>query len=64
LTPMVQRRAIRLPPAVTIMAQVFMFSITGILGVAVATPLAATVIVSVKELYLHEDPKEITAKAK
>lgn len=59
LTPMVQRRAIRLPPAVTIMSQVFMFSITGILGVAVATPLVATVIVIVKELYLHEKPEEI-----
>jgi predicted PurR-regulated permease PerM len=57
LTPMMQRRAVRLPPAVTIMSQVFMFSITGILGVAVATPLAATAIVMVKELYLHEDPK-------
>jgi predicted PurR-regulated permease PerM len=57
LTPMMQRRAIRLPPALTIMSQVFMFSITGILGVAVATPLAATAIVMVKELYLHEDPK-------
>lgn len=59
LTPMVQRRAIRLPPAVTIMSQMFMFSITGILGIAVATPLAATVIVTVKELYLHEKPEEI-----
>lgn len=57
LTPMMQKRAIRLPPAVTLMAQVFMFSITGILGVAVATPLAATVIVIVKELYLHEQPQ-------
>lgn len=59
LTPMVQRRAIRLPPAVTLMAQVFMFSITGILGVIVATPLAATVIVLVKELYLHEQPQGV-----
>jgi predicted PurR-regulated permease PerM len=59
LTPMVQRRAIRLPPAVTIMSQMFMFSITGILGIAVATPLAATVIVTVKELYLHEKAEEI-----
>jgi hypothetical protein len=36
-------------------AKTFMFSITGILG----SPLAATSIVIVKELYLHEKPEEI-----
>jgi len=54
LTPIVQKRAIRLPPALTILSQVLMLSLTGIFGIALATPLAATVIVIVKELYLHE----------
>ena len=41
LTPLVQRRAVRLPPVVTVLAQLLMWSIAGVLGAALATPLAA-----------------------
>lgn len=44
LTPLVQRRAVRLPPAVTILAQFFMWTTAGVLGVVVATPLAAAAV--------------------
>jgi predicted PurR-regulated permease PerM len=54
LTPLVQKRAVRLPPILTILAQLLMWILTGLLGVAVATPLAASVLVMVKMLYLHE----------
>lgn len=52
LTPLVQRRAVRLPPVLTILAQFFMWSFAGILGVAIAAPLTATGMVLTKELYL------------
>jgi predicted PurR-regulated permease PerM len=53
LTPWVQRRAVRLPPVLTILAQYFLWSVGGILGLAMAAPLAGAGIVLVKELYLH-----------
>jgi predicted PurR-regulated permease PerM len=53
LTPLVQRRAVRLPPVLTILAQYFMWSVAGILGLALAAPLAGAGIVLVKELLLR-----------
>lgn len=58
LTPLVQRRAVRLPPVLTILAQYFMWSVAGILGLALAAPLAGAGIVLVKELLLHVAPDE------
>lgn len=53
LTPWIQHRAVRLPPVLTILAQYFLWSVGGILGLAMAAPLAGAGIVLVKELYLH-----------
>jgi predicted PurR-regulated permease PerM len=58
LTPLVQRRAVRLPPVLTILAQYFMWSVAGIVGLALAAPLAGAGIVLVKELFLHVAPDE------
>lgn len=55
LTPLVQKRAVLLPPVMTILAQLFMWKVVGLLGVALATPIAAASLVLVKMLYLHED---------
>lgn len=52
LTPLVQRRAVRLPPVLTILAQFFMWSFAGILGVAIAAPLTAAGMVLTSELYI------------
>jgi predicted PurR-regulated permease PerM len=57
ITPLAQKRAIRLPPVITISAQLLMWTIAGLLGLVVATPLAAAVVVTVQMLYLHEEPK-------
>lgn len=57
LTPLVQRRAVYLPPALTILAQVMMGLLLGFLGLALATPLTAATLVLVKMLYLHERPQ-------
>lgn len=58
LTPIVQRRAVRLPPVVTILSQALMWTLAGFLGIALATPLAAVGLVLVKHLYLEEHPPE------
>lgn len=58
LTPLVQRKAVRLPPVLTILAQYFMWSVAGILGLALAAPLAGAGVVLVKELFLHVAPDE------
>lgn len=55
LTPLVQKRAVRLPPIATILSQLLMWWWVGLLGVAVATPLAAAVLALIKTLYLHEE---------
>lgn len=54
VTPLVQQRAVMLPPAVTIAAQVLLGILAGPLGVLLATPLAAVVMVLVKMLYVKD----------
>lgn len=56
LTPLVQKKAVYLPPALTILAQVLMAALLGFLGLALATPMAAAGLVLVRMLYLHENP--------
>jgi len=53
LTPLIQERAIDLPPAAVIAAQVLMGLLFGILGVVLATPLAAAASVMIKRLYVE-----------
>ncbi|MRG96573.1 AI-2E family transporter [Polyangium spumosum] len=54
LTPLVARRTVSLPPAVTITSQVVMGTLTGGLGVVLATPLAAALLVLVKRAYVED----------
>ena len=55
LVPLVQKRAVLLPPVITILSQLFMWKVAGLLGVAMATPIAAALLVVVKTVYLHEE---------
>jgi predicted PurR-regulated permease PerM len=50
LTPLVQKRAISLPPALTLTAQMLMGVLVGTLGVMLAAPLTATVLTVIKTL--------------
>lgn len=54
LTPLVQRRAIELPPVLTIVAQVALGTAAGGIGLLVAVPVAAVVMVAVQTLYVEE----------
>jgi predicted PurR-regulated permease PerM len=53
VTPLVQQEAVKLPPVVMILAQVFMYYWAGLLGMALAPPLAALVILLVQKLYVQ-----------
>ncbi|MEN0052829.1 MAG: AI-2E family transporter [Mucilaginibacter sp.] len=54
VTPLIQKRMIDLPPALTILAQVLMGTLSGVLGVVLAVPLLAIVMILVDELYVQK----------
>ncbi len=54
LAPLIQLEAISLPPALTICSQILMGYFAGILGLLVATPLIAVIIVLVQVLYVRK----------
>jgi predicted PurR-regulated permease PerM len=54
LDPVLDRKTVYLPPALTVVAQLIMALAAGILGVALATPLLAGVVVLVRTLYLED----------
>jgi predicted PurR-regulated permease PerM len=54
ITPLVQRQAASLPPAVTLFAVVAFGLLFGPLGVLFATPLAVVALVAVKKLWVRE----------
>ena len=49
-----RRRAVLLPPALTITAQVLLGVLVGALGVMLAAPLTAAALVIIKMLYVEE----------
>ncbi len=54
LSPIVQYKAVYLAPALILFAQVLLGVVAGGLGVAVATPLAAALMVAVNKLYVED----------
>jgi predicted PurR-regulated permease PerM len=54
ITPMVQDKAVDMPPAVLIVTQVLMGTVLGPLGLIVATPLMVVVMVVVRMLYVDD----------
>lgn len=52
VTPMIQNMMIKIPPALIIISQVLFGTLTGGLGVLLATPLLVVIIVLVDELYV------------
>ncbi|HEY0995625.1 MAG TPA: AI-2E family transporter [Gemmatimonadaceae bacterium] len=54
LDPIIDRKTVYLPPAVTIFAQLVLALIGGLLGVALATPLTALLMVLVTMLYVQD----------
>lgn len=54
LTPLIEQRSVHLPPALTIGAQVLLGVLVGPVGVAVATPLSAVIVVLIEKLYVED----------
>lgn len=53
LVPIVQRRIVHLPPAVTLSAQVILAVLAGFLGLLFATPLVAAALVIIRMAYIE-----------
>jgi predicted PurR-regulated permease PerM len=61
LTPVVEERETSIPPALVLSGQLLMGTLYGLLGLALASPLVAVMIVLIREVYVHgvleaEDP--------
>jgi predicted PurR-regulated permease PerM len=54
VTPLVQQQTVKMAPVVTIAAVVLIGSLTGVLGLIVATPLAVAIQVAVQMLYVED----------
>lgn len=54
VSPLVQRRTIDLPPAVSILSMTILGAIFGPLGVILGTPIAAALLVAVREAYVGD----------
>ena len=54
LTPLVQQRAVSLPPAVLIVAQLLLGALFGLLGLLLATPVAVAAIVLCQAFYVQD----------
>lgn len=54
ITPLIQQRAVSLPPVLIIMAQTILGLAIGLFGIALATPFTVTVVVLVKMLYVQD----------
>ncbi len=67
VSPLVQDRMVRLPPALLILSMTFIGSLFGPMGIILATPLAAAGLVLVSELYVvdvlkDESGRDVTAR--
>ena len=52
--PLVQRRVVPLPPALTLSAQIILGVVAGFLGLLLATPLVAAAIVIIRTVYVED----------
>lgn len=54
ITPMIEKKMVQLPPALTLFWLVLLGVLTGILGLIMATPILAALIVIIHELYVKD----------
>jgi len=59
ITPTIQNVMIKIPPALIIISQVLFGTLTGSLGIILATPLLVVIIVVVDELYVKQQNQEM-----
>jgi predicted PurR-regulated permease PerM len=54
LVPLTQKKMVHLPPALTLSMQAILGTLLGIIGIALATPLTAAVMVATRMLYVED----------
>lgn len=54
ITPMIEKKMVQLPPALTLFWMVLLGILTGILGLIMATPILVALIVIIEELYVKD----------
>lgn len=59
LIPLIQRRVVSVPPALTLFSVLAFGLLFGPVGVMFATPLAVVAMVLIKRLYLHEEADDV-----
>lgn len=59
ITPSIQKKLINIPPALSILAQLFMGILSGGWGLVLATPLVAIVMIIVQETYIKKINNEL-----
>jgi predicted PurR-regulated permease PerM len=52
VTPLLQNKIINLPPALTLMSQLIMGALSGVMGIILAVPILSIIIILLDELYL------------
>jgi predicted PurR-regulated permease PerM len=52
--PLLQKKIINIPPALTLLSQLIMGTLSGLMGIILAVPLLAIIIISVNELYIKK----------
>lgn len=63
LIPLIQRRVVAVPPALTLFSVVGFGVLFGVSGVVFATPLAVVVLVLIRQLYLREGGAPVAGEA-
>ncbi len=53
IAPLIQKRTVALPPALTILSQTIMATLFGVLGIILATPMVAVALVAVRMIYVE-----------
>jgi len=54
LLPLMQKKMVHLPPALTLSVQAILGTLLGVIGIALATPLAAAAVVAARMLYIED----------
>jgi predicted PurR-regulated permease PerM len=54
LVPLIQDRAVHIPPALTLVMQVLLGDLLGVMGLVVAAPLTVVIVVLFKMLYVED----------
>ena len=55
VTPLVQKKIIHLPPAVTFISQLIMGILSGVLGIILAVPILSIIVIVIDELYVKRN---------